>query len=298
MTHYRGIHSCVPWLPHLWHDSFMRDASPDSSVCCKLSANLAVTWLIHVQHASLTCDMTHSCVTWLLRMWQDSFMWDVGDSLLVCDMTLHPSVCCQVSAKIAVTWLIHVRHDSLTSDSFLCDMTCSFATWLIYVWRDCSFMCDMTFQSSNSPSIVGQNSSDMTHSRATWLSNAWHDSFLCDMTSSRVTWLIHMWHDSSFVCDMTFHSPVRCQSSAKRAVTWLIYVWYDSFVWDTTHSCETLLTPVRCDSFMCDLFMCDLTPYVMCIYIYVTNFPMTRWSMVGLWHSCVTWLLTHDLPYD
>ena len=104
---------CETWRIHVWHDSFM-----------------CATWLIHVRRSPwrrpCKCDMTHSYVwhdsfiyvIWLIRMWHDSFMWDV------------------VHAR--VTWLIHMRNDS-----FMYDLTHSCKTWLIQVWHDSS-ICAMT----------------------------------------------------------------------------------------------------------------------------------------------------------
>ena len=69
-----------------------------------------VTLLVYMCHDSFIFETTRSCVTWLVHMCHDSFMFD--------------------ATRSCVTWLVDMFHDS-----FVFDTTHSYVTRLIYTWH-------------------------------------------------------------------------------------------------------------------------------------------------------------------
>ena len=98
ITKYHTLKSLVQNCVYLLRLDFARNAS-----------HSCVTRLIHMWQDSFTCDMTHPYVTWLIHMWHDSS---------ICDMTHSYVIIC-------VTWLIHVTNESSLYQSST--MVCPFS---------------------------------------------------------------------------------------------------------------------------------------------------------------------------
>jgi len=123
---------CVTWPIHMWHDSFICDQDECDSFICNMIHSYAnhvpYEWVkSHTRPAGRMCDYTwhdsFMCVTRIIHMWHDSFIFDMIPS--------HPGRMCDLTySYVCVTWLICMFdeiHSYAGRDSFTC------VTWLIHM---------------------------------------------------------------------------------------------------------------------------------------------------------------------
>ena len=138
------------------HSTYQKEKT-DEVVHSQVS-QCSYTSLIPGHHFGFVCDMARSYVTWLIRMWHDTFMW-------------HGSVCplCMLP------------------DSFVCDMTHPYVTWLVLVAG--RYGISWVYVASGNASVPDLFVRDRTTSDVTWLLRMWHHSFIRHTWRSDMEWL-------------------------------------------------------------------------------------------------------------
>jgi len=179
--------------------------------------------------------MTYLYVTWLIRMWHDSF-----PRVVRLVHIWHDSF-------IRVTWRLSddssgpfdMTHSYMWRDSSICDMPHSYVTWLFHT-------CDMTSHRWLVESMwsfqrrLGHGATQISRVFRTW--GAWHVSFMC--VTWLVMWIVHVWLGHGAMQISRVFTQVSCVFGKRGA-------WHDSLM------CDVAGDVTWCDINWIDSFNCD-----------------------------------------
>jgi len=120
----------VTWLIYMWRDLWHASSTLSQTLKLVLAANTYRSLSkIHKRQASFICDMTDSCVIWLIHTWHASFICDIPHAYMTGLMHMWYDSCTCDMTDAHVIWLMHMWHGSCTCGRCACLHLCAACCW-------------------------------------------------------------------------------------------------------------------------------------------------------------------------